>query len=40
MSNLSAIAVETLPLIRWKNQPVITTGLLAALYGVQEKQIW
>lgn len=31
--------VENLPLICWKNQPVITTELLATVYGVQEKQI-
>lgn len=31
--------VETLPLICWKSQPVITTELLAAVYEVQEKQI-
>lgn len=31
--------VEALPLICWKNQPVITTELLASVYGVEEHQI-
>ena len=34
-----ALTPETLPAIAWENHPVITTGLLASVYGVQDKQI-
>lgn len=35
----TAINPENLPQIRWQNQNVITTELLAQCYGAQEKQI-
>lgn len=34
-----SVTPETLPAIMWQNQPVITTELLAQIYGAQEKQI-
>ncbi|WP_049780668.1 ORF6N domain-containing protein [Nitrosococcus halophilus] len=37
--NSRAQTVETLPLICWKNQPVITSELLASVYGVEGHQI-
>ena len=37
--NAIAITPETLPAITWLNKPVITTELLADVYGAQEKQI-
>ncbi|QBQ54008.1 ORF6N domain-containing protein [Nitrosococcus wardiae] len=37
--NSRAQTVKTLPLICWKSQPVITTELLASVYGVEEHQI-
>lgn len=37
--NALAQTVEALPLISWKNQPVITTDLLASVYGVKPIQI-
>jgi len=39
MNTISTQAVKSLPVIFWQNQPVITTELLASVYGVQEKQI-
>lgn len=35
----STITVETLPVLTWNNQAVITTEFLAAVYGASEKQI-
>ena len=37
--NNTTISPETLPAIAWKHHPVITTELLASVYGVQDKQI-
>lgn len=39
MSNTTAVTPETLPAIMWQNQPVITTELLADIYGAKAIQI-
>jgi hypothetical protein len=38
-TNVATITPETLPVLTWNNQPVITTEFLAAVYGAKEKQI-
>ncbi|WP_052700070.1 ORF6N domain-containing protein [Methylocucumis oryzae] len=37
--NTATLSPETLPAIIWNNQPVITTELLANIYGAKEIQI-
>lgn len=39
MTNQTAVTPETLPAIIWQNQPVITTELLADIYGAKAIQI-
>jgi len=39
MKNLSTVTPETLPIITWQNQPVITTEMLAQIYGTATDNI-